>query len=549
MEKSRTSRRLKQAGFFTVVLIIGNVLLGCGQHSTVTGVLGVGGVLGQQSFDDQGADDQIDQRPYLALSSPDEQNALSKLAPENAANKQFASQVIAATVTRSGIGAEVQMRTTTSNAPLIFKGDLTATDYLAYVGNFPESSGQRSDLTLYVSCSDQSCSHADLFLSDNQGHKAAIVVSSEDRILTTTIPDGETEDQVKGLLNIPQKTKVHYNLTETSPGISTYTVSTIEAHPRIIAEGPIQNTENGSVAAQSAILDKTETMALEGVDANNLVLNVASIPDPKKPDETKNVIVKIQAADGVTVRPKPVTQKNPTVTATAPENCKVHLTGEVNSMVNDILKECNQSKVAEGVSWWKTQPHLPTYNNFMRYYEESKTATTRGKGLDFKTMVDLLHSQNFPTVWSWVTARESAFNYHAVGGAKELGVWQIAPKTRVGLKMDDDGATEISIATKGAMTLYQSLIKKYPHNIPMILAGYNAGEGGAKYMQDLIDAHISDDFWQLCGMSVRGLSKTDKKKVPSRGTCEYVGEIIAGMITSLDPKDYGMTNIGAMEAK
>ncbi len=548
MEKSRTSRRLKQGRFFTATFILGAFLLGaCGQHSTVTGVLGVGGVLGTQGFDDSGVggDQQIDQRPYLALSSADEQKAINDLVPENAGNKQLANQVISATVTRAGIGAEVQIRMTTSNAPLIFKGDLKATNYLTYVGNFPESSGQRSDLTLYVSCSDQSCYHADLFLSDNQGHKAAIVVSTEDRILTTTVPDGETEDQVKGLIKFAQKTKVHYNLTETLPGKSTYTVSTIEANPKdskILFEGPIQNTESGLVPAQSAILGKNETAALAGIDENSLILNVASTPDPKKPDVTKNIIVNIQAADGVTVRPKTASKKGPTATATVPEQCKAHVTGDVNPMVNDILKECNQKRVNDTMKSWWFGTNKGGFKDFMNLYEASKTAEGDNRRHDFKIMTDTLHANNFPTVWSWVTEVESSFHYFLIGKAGELGIWQIIKGTRDNLGLTNDTAKQIKASTDAALQYYRQLLQsksmqKDPHNIPMLIAGYNIGQGGVDQgFKVLTEMGQGTDFWKLCNKSLGPV-------------CVYTSKIISGMILSLDPKDYGMTNIGAMEAK
>jgi hypothetical protein len=194
MEKSRTSSRLIKVNFFTIVFILGSLFLsGCGQRSRVNGA-GAKAPSGQASFDDIG-NGQNGDRPYLALTPEDEAGTIRKSVEENAANKEFANQIVSASVVRAGIGAEIQIQTTKSSAPLIFKGDLKAVD-LTFIGNYPESSGQRPDFTLYVSCSDQACRHADLFLSDQQGHKAAIVVNTEDRILHTTIPDGETEDQV-----------------------------------------------------------------------------------------------------------------------------------------------------------------------------------------------------------------------------------------------------------------------------------------------------------------------------------------------------------------
>jgi len=176
----------------------------------------------------------------------------------------------------------------------------------------------------------------------------------------------------------------------------------------------------------------------------------------------------------------------------------------------------------------------------MNLYYASKTDKGPSQAHDFKTMIEILHKYNFPTVWSWVTEVESSFRWYLPihSKYKELGVWQITEGTRNYLGISAEDSKVISKATDAAARYYKELMAKDPHNIPMALAAYNMGpKNRDRGMKILMKAGFGSNFWKLCDMNL------------NTHTCNYVSEIISGMILSLDPKGNGMPNMEPMEAQ
>lgn len=153
----------------------------------------------------------------------------------------------------------------------------------------------------------------------------------------------------------------------------------------------------------------------------------------------------------------------------------------------------------------------------------------------FPRIREIFKEKNIPVELAYVSMLESGLNPMALSHAGARGLWQFMPKTarQFGMRVDShvDERCDPEKATYGAAEYFKDLIGIFgaKSSVMLCMAAYNAGEGrvmGA--LRKIDDPMRNRDFWYIYRMGYL-----------AEETNEYIPRVIAFMIISEHPKEYG----------
>jgi hypothetical protein len=158
----------------------------------------------------------------------------------------------------------------------------------------------------------------------------------------------------------------------------------------------------------------------------------------------------------------------------------------------------------------------------------------------FPMIREAFAARNVPLDLAYVSMLESGFNIEAVSPAGAAGLWQFMPGTarHYGLRVEDgiDERGDPVKATRAAAAYFKDLIAIFGSRSSVLLcmAAYNAGEQRVINALKRIDDPVRNrDFWYLYRMGWL-----------SRETNEYIPQVLALIIISDNPEDYGFGPTG-----
>jgi pSer/pThr/pTyr-binding forkhead associated (FHA) protein len=159
----------------------------------------------------------------------------------------------------------------------------------------------------------------------------------------------------------------------------------------------------------------------------------------------------------------------------------------------------------------------------------------------FPMIHKVFREKNLPIELAYVSMLESGFNPMALSHAGARGLWQFMPETgrRYGLTVTDqiDDRTDPEKATYAAAEFFKDLIGVFggKSSVMLCMAAYNTGEGNVmRALRKIDDPMRNRDFWYIYRMGY----------LPDE-TMEYIPRVIALMIISENPRDYGFEGHGA----
>lgn len=162
--------------------------------------------------------------------------------------------------------------------------------------------------------------------------------------------------------------------------------------------------------------------------------------------------------------------------------------------------------------------------NFRRWLERSS------KYLPFITQE--LNKAGLPLELAWLAMIESGFNPSAYSRSHASGLWQFIPGTgrNYGLRVDSwaDERRDPEKATKAAVAYLKALYKRFG-DWHLAVAAYNAGEGS---IERGLKKYNARNFWELAQHDYLALE-----------TKRYVPQMIAAVLISRDPEQYGFRGI------
>jgi membrane-bound lytic murein transglycosylase MltF len=169
-----------------------------------------------------------------------------------------------------------------------------------------------------------------------------------------------------------------------------------------------------------------------------------------------------------------------------------------------------------------------------------------GRKEKYFPMIRRMFSQvKLPEDLAYVSMLESGFNPRALSPVGARGIWQFMPETgrRYGLRVDSktDERCEPEKATLAAAKYFKELIAIFGGQSSMMLAmaAYNAGEGRVVGALRKIDNPMRNrDFWYIYRMGYL-----------AEETNEYIPRVIALLIISEHPAQYGFTAISGAPAE
>ena len=159
----------------------------------------------------------------------------------------------------------------------------------------------------------------------------------------------------------------------------------------------------------------------------------------------------------------------------------------------------------------------------------------------------IFHAANLPEDLAYVSMLESGFNPRALSHAGARGMWQFMPETgrRYGLRVEGEGKVdercEPEKATHAAAKYFKELIAIFggQSSVMLAMAAYNAGEGRVVGALRKIDNPMRNrDFWYIYRMGYL-----------AEETNEYIPRVIALLIISEHPAQYGFTAISGAPAE
>jgi len=153
----------------------------------------------------------------------------------------------------------------------------------------------------------------------------------------------------------------------------------------------------------------------------------------------------------------------------------------------------------------------------------------------------IFRSKNLPIELAYVSMLESGFNPNALSHAGARGLWQFMPQTarQFGLEVSAqrDERTDPEKATHAAAEYFKDLIGIFggKSSVMLCMAAYNAGEGRVMGALRRIDDPMRNrDFWYIYRMGYL-----------AEETNEYIPRVIAFIIISENPHDYGFSGAQA----
>ncbi|MBD3346262.1 MAG: transglycosylase SLT domain-containing protein [Chitinivibrionales bacterium] len=196
----------------------------------------------------------------------------------------------------------------------------------------------------------------------------------------------------------------------------------------------------------------------------------------------------------------------------------------------------------------ETDYHIPeTMVERVRYHVDiysgrmKRTVTRYIKRRDkyFPMIIRIFKEKNLPPELAYISMLESGFNPRALSHAGARGLWQFMPATarRYGLRVDNtvDERLEPEKATHAASEYFKDLISIFggKSSVMLAMAAYNAGEGRImRALMKIDDPMRNRDFWYIYRMGVL-----------AEETNEYIPRVIAMMILSESPHEFGFDNI------
>ena len=155
------------------------------------------------------------------------------------------------------------------------------------------------------------------------------------------------------------------------------------------------------------------------------------------------------------------------------------------------------------------------------------------RGAKYLPMIQtVFKAEGIPLDLAYIPVIESGFKTNALSRASAKGPWQFMKPTARdhGLKTDwfIDERSDPEKATVAAAKYLKTLHKMFDGDWHLVLAAYNGGLGR---LQRAMKSSRADDFWSLANSS---------RHLP-RETREYVPLILAAIIVSKNPAQYGFT--------
>jgi pSer/pThr/pTyr-binding forkhead associated (FHA) protein len=157
----------------------------------------------------------------------------------------------------------------------------------------------------------------------------------------------------------------------------------------------------------------------------------------------------------------------------------------------------------------------------------------------FPMIRKIFRQNNLPEDLAYVSMLESGFNPMALSHAGARGIWQFMPETgrRYGLRIDNivDERCDPEKATNAAAKYFKELIAIFggKSSVMLAIAAYNAGENRIVNALRKIDNPMRNrDFWYIYRMGIL-----------AEETNEYIPRVIALLIISENPKQYGFTSL------
>lgn len=159
------------------------------------------------------------------------------------------------------------------------------------------------------------------------------------------------------------------------------------------------------------------------------------------------------------------------------------------------------------------------------------------RGAKYLPMIQsVFRAEGLPLDLAYIPVIESGFKMNALSKASALGPWQFMRGTANdhGLKMDwyIDERSDPEKATLAAATYLKTLYRLFDGDWHLVLAAYNGGLGR---LQRAMTRGRTDDFWALARST---------EYLP-RETREYVPLILAAIIVSKNPTQYGLEPVAA----
>jgi predicted component of type VI protein secretion system len=159
------------------------------------------------------------------------------------------------------------------------------------------------------------------------------------------------------------------------------------------------------------------------------------------------------------------------------------------------------------------------------------------KEVYFPMIMRTFKEKNVPIQLAYVSMLESGFNPNALSSVGARGLWQFMPYTGRHYKLIVDGnideRTDPEKATAAAAQYFKELIGIFggKSSVMLCMGAYNAGEGRImNALRKIDDPMRNRDFWYIYRMGY----------LPDE-TAEYIPRVIALMIISENPKQYGFT--------
>ena len=179
--------------------------------------------------------------------------------------------------------------------------------------------------------------------------------------------------------------------------------------------------------------------------------------------------------------------------------------------------------------------------HYLGQYTGGRRRTIAGymeRGRRFFPMIRrIFEEKNIPLELAYVSMLESGFDTRAVSHAGAVGLWQFMPTTarNYGLRVAGgvDERTDPEKATYAAAAYFKDLIAIFGSRsaVMLCMAAYNAGETRVINALKRIDDPVRDrDFWYLYRMGWL-----------AEETNEYIPQVIALMIVSEHPEEYGFS--------
>jgi membrane-bound lytic murein transglycosylase D len=159
------------------------------------------------------------------------------------------------------------------------------------------------------------------------------------------------------------------------------------------------------------------------------------------------------------------------------------------------------------------------------------------RGAKYLPMIqNVFRAEGLPLDLAYIPVIESGFKTNALSKASAKGPWQFMRATANdhGLKMDwyIDERSDPEKSTLAAATYLKTLYKMFDGDWHLALAAYNGGLGR---VQRAMARARTDDFWKLASTA---------QYLP-RETREYVPLILAAIIVSKNPSQYGLEPVEA----